>query len=205
LFENGLDGNYSLRARHDGFDDAVVAGIVLAARQDSRYTLTMTIAATASTVEVTSTATQINTENEVLADSKGGAQIGEFPLNFRASTTSPLAALTTSANMQTDNQGNVWVARPPTWSDTRWTASPLATCLPARLAPTRIHPRSDRANHGGVLEKAMESPRRCWSDWPVLHPKSGYPAEKAGSFPSAACAVPLGDAFYAADPNCLSK
>jgi hypothetical protein len=109
LFENVLAGSYSLRAQHDGFADAVVSGIVLAARQDSRYTLTMTIAATANTVEVTSTATQINTENGVLADSKGGDQIGELPLNFRASTTSPLAALTTSANVQTDNQGNVAV------------------------------------------------------------------------------------------------
>src|ERR1700679_3218956 len=87
----------------------VAAGIVLEARQDSRYALTMTIAATVSTVEVTSTATQINTENGVLADSKGGTLIGELPLNFRASTTSPLAALTTSANVQTDNQGNVAV------------------------------------------------------------------------------------------------
>jgi hypothetical protein len=109
LFENVLAGSYSLQAQHDGFADAVVAGIVLAARQDSRYTLTMTIAATASTVEVTATATQINTENGVLSDSKGGDQIGELPLNFRASTTSPLAALTTSANVQTDNQGNVAV------------------------------------------------------------------------------------------------
>ena len=109
LIENVLAGKYSIRAKRDGFADTTVSGITLAARQDLRLILTMAIAAQATTVEVTSAANQINTEDAVLGDSKGTSQIGQLPLNFRAATTSPLAALTTSANVQTDNQGNVAV------------------------------------------------------------------------------------------------
>jgi hypothetical protein len=106
-FENVLAGHYSVRAQHDGFADTVVSGITLAARRDLRYALTMKIAAQASTVEVTSSANQINTENGVIGDSKGTGDIGQVPLNFRASTTSPLAALATSPNVQEDSQGNI--------------------------------------------------------------------------------------------------
>ena len=72
-----------------------------------RFTLVMNVAAQATTVEVTSAASQINTENGVIGDSKGTGDIGQLPLNFRASTTSPLAALATSSNVQEDSQGNV--------------------------------------------------------------------------------------------------
>src|SRR6202789_576266 len=106
-FENVLANRYSIRAQHDGFADTVVAGVILAARQDLRYTLAMTVATQSSTVEVTSSANQINTENGVIGDSKGTGDIGQLPLNFRASTTSPLAALATSANVQQDSQGNI--------------------------------------------------------------------------------------------------
>lgn len=109
LIENVLAGRYSIRAKRDGFADTAVSGIVLAARQDLRVNITMAVAEQTTTVEVTSAANQINTEDAVLGDSKGTAQIGELPLNFRASTTSPLAALTISANVQTDNQGNIEV------------------------------------------------------------------------------------------------
>jgi hypothetical protein len=105
--ENVLAGSYSLRANHDGFTDSVVNGIVLKARQDSRYTLTMSVASDSRTVQVTSSPDQIDTENGVIGDSKGTVEIGELPLNFRASTTSPLAALTTSPNVQQDSQGNM--------------------------------------------------------------------------------------------------
>ena len=106
-FDNVLANKYSIRATHDGFAETVIDGITLAARQDLRYTLTLTIAAQASTVEVTSDAAQINTENGVIGDSKDTGDIGKLPLNFRASTTSPLAALTTSPNVQADSQGNI--------------------------------------------------------------------------------------------------
>jgi Carboxypeptidase regulatory-like domain len=106
-FENVLAGQYSIRARRDGFADSEVDGITLAARQDSRYTLTLTIAAQATTVQVTSSANQIDTENGVIGDAKNTSDIGQLPLNFRASTTSPLASLETSPNVQTDSQGNI--------------------------------------------------------------------------------------------------
>jgi hypothetical protein len=106
-FENVLAGKYSLHAQHDGFAETVVNGIRVAARQDERFTLALTIATQASTVEVTSSANQINTENGVIGDSKGTGDIGQLPLNFRASTTSPLAALATSPNVQQDSQGNI--------------------------------------------------------------------------------------------------
>src|ERR1700750_206373 len=108
-FENVLANKYSIRAQHDGFAETVVGGITLAARQDLRYTLEMKISQQATTVEVISSASQINTENGVLSDSKGTAEIGQLPLNFRASSTSPLAALATSADVQQDSQGNIAV------------------------------------------------------------------------------------------------
>jgi hypothetical protein len=106
-FENVLAGQYSLRAQRDGFADTEVDGITLAARQDSRHILTMTVAAQATTVQVTSSANQIDTENGVIGDAKNTSDIGQLPLNFRASTTSPLASLETSPNVQTDSQGNI--------------------------------------------------------------------------------------------------
>jgi hypothetical protein len=106
-FENVLAGQYSIHAQRDGFAETVINGITVAARQDERFTLALTIATQASTVEVTSSANQINTENGVIGDSKGTGDIGQLPLNFRASTTSPLAALATSPNVQQDSQGNI--------------------------------------------------------------------------------------------------
>jgi hypothetical protein len=104
--ENVKAGKYSLRAQRTGFADAVIDGITLAARQDLRFTLSMQIATEPTTVQVTSAATEINTENATLGDSKGTAAISQLPLNFRAATTSPLAALATSSNVQQDSQGN---------------------------------------------------------------------------------------------------
>jgi hypothetical protein len=107
ILENVLAGRYSIRAHHDGFADTVVDGITVAARQDLRVTLTMPVATQTTSVVVTTSANQINTENGVIGDSKGTAEIGQLPLNFRASTTSPLASLETSPNVQQDSQGNV--------------------------------------------------------------------------------------------------
>jgi hypothetical protein len=104
--ENVLAGKYSLHAKRDGFADTVVNAISLAARQDLRFALVMAVAEQTTTVEVNSSAEEINTENATIGDSKGTADIVQLPLNYRASTTSPLAALATSANVQQDSQGN---------------------------------------------------------------------------------------------------
>jgi hypothetical protein len=107
LLENVLAGKYSLRGSHDGFADTVINDISLSARQESRYILTLSIATQAQTVEVTSGAAQINTENGIIGDSKGSKEIGQLPLNFRGATTSPLAALQVSSGVQQDSQGNM--------------------------------------------------------------------------------------------------
>jgi hypothetical protein len=104
--ENVKAGKYSIRAQRSGFSDTVLNDIALTARQDLRFTLTMSVAAEQTTVEVTSSSAEINTENATIGDSKNTAEIGQLPLNFRAATTSPLAALATSPDVQQDSQGN---------------------------------------------------------------------------------------------------
>ena len=106
-FENVKAGKYSLRANHDGFADTEISGISVAVRQDLRLTVSLTIAAQSTTVEVTSSGDQINTEDATLGDSKDNLQITQLPLNNRATTTSPLGALGLSPNVQTDSSGNI--------------------------------------------------------------------------------------------------
>lgn len=104
--DNVKAGKYSIQVKRSGFSDTVLNNITLAARQDLRFPLTMTVAAQQTTIDVTSSSAEINTENATVGDSKSNAEIGQLPLNFRAATTSPLAALATSANVQQDSQGN---------------------------------------------------------------------------------------------------
>ena len=59
------------------------------------------------TVEVGDTVAVINTENAVISDSLDDQQITELPLNNRAATTSPLASLAISPNVQQDSSGNI--------------------------------------------------------------------------------------------------
>jgi hypothetical protein len=106
ILVNVKAGKYSLRAQHSSFADSVLDGITLAARQDLRLTLTMQIAAQATTVQVTAAAAEINTENATIGDSVEAKEVGQLPLNFRAATTSPVAALATSSNVQQDSEGN---------------------------------------------------------------------------------------------------
>ena len=107
VVENLKAGRYQLTAHHDGFSDAVIGSVSLQARQGLRVPITLTIAAQATSVEVNATADQINTENATLSDSKDNQMITELPLNNRATTTSPLGALTLSPNVQQDSSGNI--------------------------------------------------------------------------------------------------
>jgi hypothetical protein len=107
IFENVKAGHYSLRAHHDGFANTDMLGISLDARQDLRLTVSLNVAAQATTVEVTFGGDQINTENATLGDSKDNLQMTQLPLNNRATTTSPLGALALSPNVQTDSSGNI--------------------------------------------------------------------------------------------------
>jgi uncharacterized surface anchored protein len=106
-FVNLKPGNYALSAQAEGFADFQIPSAELTARQTLRIDVSLGIKSQSQTIEVSDTAVAIDTENAVIGDSKETAQIGQLPLNFRAVTTSPLAALATSANVQYDSQGNI--------------------------------------------------------------------------------------------------
>ncbi|WP_255551025.1 carboxypeptidase-like regulatory domain-containing protein [Granulicella sp. dw_53] len=105
--ENLKPGSYSVMVQRDGFGKALVPSVLLAARQELRLPMTLKVATDNTTVEVVAQSTGINTENGVIADEKSNIQITQLPLNNRATTTSPLGALTLSPNVQQDSQGNL--------------------------------------------------------------------------------------------------
>jgi carboxypeptidase family protein len=109
-FVNLKPSRYEVSVHAEGFTDFRVSSAELTARQALRVDVTLTIKSQTETVEVADTVAVVNTENGVIGDSKDNAQIGQLPLNFRAVTTSPLAALATSANVQQDSQGNIALA-----------------------------------------------------------------------------------------------
>jgi hypothetical protein len=80
VLENVKAGKYSLHARHNGFADTVISGISVEARQDLRLTVALNIAEQSTTVQVTSNADQINTENATLDDSKSNLEMTPAPL-----------------------------------------------------------------------------------------------------------------------------
>jgi hypothetical protein len=107
--ENLKPGRYRVAGHKPGFADALVPQLTLEARQDLRITLTFAIANQVQTVEVSAAAEQINTENGTIAGSLENLQLTELPLNSRAVSTSPLAALALSPDVQYDSQGNISV------------------------------------------------------------------------------------------------
>src|SRR3984885_7275652 len=109
LFENLKPGKFSVSASKDGFSSSSTATLELTARQSVRVDVTLSIEHLQQTVNVESAAEQINTENRTVGDTRGTDQLVEMPLNFRAQTTSPLAALALSPSIITDSQGNIQV------------------------------------------------------------------------------------------------
>src|ERR1700761_5230733 len=107
VVENLKPGNYKVTVHHDGFADALVESAALEARQDLRIPIKLSIATEATVVQVSAAPDAINTENGTLSDSKDNTLITQLPLNNRATTTSPLAALSLSANVQQDSSGNI--------------------------------------------------------------------------------------------------
>jgi len=108
-FVNLKPGNYAVSIQAQGFADFKVPSAQLVARQMLRIDGDLSLQSQSQTVEVTDTAATINTENGVISDAKGAAQITQLPLNFRAATTSPLASMSTSPNVEQDSQGNIAV------------------------------------------------------------------------------------------------
>jgi hypothetical protein len=107
LFADVKPGHFSLVAAHQGFSNTELTGISLDARQDLRAPVTLQVAEQTTTVEVTSSSDQINTESATISDSKDNTLMTQLPLNNRATTTSPLGALSLSPNVQQDSQGNI--------------------------------------------------------------------------------------------------
>jgi Carboxypeptidase regulatory-like domain len=109
LIENLKPGHYQLTASKEGFQKSSTVNVELSARQSLRVDLALGLESHSETVEVSGAAEQVNTENGTIGDGKSTSQIVQLPLNFRAVTTSPLAALATSANVEQDSQGNIAV------------------------------------------------------------------------------------------------
>lgn len=107
LVENLKPGHYQLTAAKEGFQNSSPVEVELSARQSLRVDLALALQSQTETVQVSAAAEQVNTENGTIGDEKQTDQIVELPLNFRAVTTSPLAALATSSNVQQDSQGNI--------------------------------------------------------------------------------------------------
>lgn len=106
-FLNLKPGHYRLQVEHTGFSLSTVNAILLDARQDLRFPVTLSLSADTSTVDVTASPDQINTEDATLADNRNNTLITQLPLNNRASTTSPLGSLTLSASVQQDSSGYI--------------------------------------------------------------------------------------------------
>jgi hypothetical protein len=126
LFENLKPGHYTLEATKEGFAKSQLVSVELVARESARVELPLSLAQTQQTVSVEATAGQINTENSVIGDSKTTSDLVQMPLNFRAQTTSPLAALGLSPNVITDSQGNISVAG-ATYSMTGFSVDGIST------------------------------------------------------------------------------
>jgi hypothetical protein len=106
-FVNLKPGAYALSAQAEGFAEFQVPSAELTSRQALRIDVTLGIKSQSQTVEVSDTVAVINTENAVISDSKDNSQITQLPLNNRATTTSPLAALSLSPNVQQDSSGDI--------------------------------------------------------------------------------------------------
>jgi Carboxypeptidase regulatory-like domain/TonB dependent receptor len=106
-FVNLKPGSYSVSVEAEGFAEFHVASAELTARQTLRIDATLALKSESTSVEVSDSAVVINTENAVISDSKNNQQITQLPLNNRATTTSPLGALTLSSNVQQDSSGNI--------------------------------------------------------------------------------------------------
>jgi hypothetical protein len=109
-FVNLKAGNYSLAATAAGFADLKISSAHLDARQTLRLDVAMKLATASQSIEVAASAgPMMNTEDATIADSKDFQQITSLPVNYRGTTTSPLAMLATVPGAQQDANGNVSV------------------------------------------------------------------------------------------------
>src|ERR1035438_5515517 len=109
LMKNLKPGHYQLTAAKAGFQSSPAIDVELSARQSLRVDITLAREGQSAVIAVNAAAEQVNTENAAIGDAKGTEQIGQLPVNYRAVSTSPLAAMSTSANVEQDSQGNIAV------------------------------------------------------------------------------------------------
>src|SRR5579862_5223395 len=126
LFENLKPGRYTVIGSKEGFATSPTVEVELVARQSARVDLPLSLAQVVQNVKVEAAADQINTENATVGDTRGTNQLVEMPLNFRAQTTSPLAALALSPSIITDSQGNIQVGG-ATYSMTGYSVDGIST------------------------------------------------------------------------------
>src|SRR3984893_11026664 len=109
-FVNLKAGNYALVATAAGFADFKISSVHLDARQTLRLDVAMKLASASQSIEVAASAgPMMNTEDATISDSKDFQQITSLPVNYRGTTTSPLAMLATVPGAQQDANGNVSV------------------------------------------------------------------------------------------------
>jgi len=109
-FVNLKPGHYRLEIKAAGFGDYTASSLQLDARQTLRLDVPLKLATNTQTIEVrVDSGPVINTENGTIQDSKDFQQITSLPVNYRGTTTSPLAMLATVPGAQQDANGNVSV------------------------------------------------------------------------------------------------
>ncbi len=109
-FVNLRPGHYDLLVSAPGFAEFKISSAQLDARQTLRFDVALKLASAAQTIEVGGeSGPVINTENATIGDSKSFQQITSLPVNYRGTTTSPLAMLATVPGAQQDANGNVSV------------------------------------------------------------------------------------------------
>ena len=109
VFENLKAGHYKVTIHKVGFTDVVVSSATLEARQQLRLPVTLSVTAGITTVEVSADMALLNTENATISDTISNVDITQLPINSRAVSSSPLAALAVSPQVNRDSQGNVSV------------------------------------------------------------------------------------------------
>ena len=109
-FVNLRPGHYDLLISAPDFAEFKISSAQLDARQTIRFDVALKLASAAQTIEVGGeSGPVINTENATIGDSKSFQQITSLPVNYRGTTTSPLAMLATVPGAQQDANGNVSV------------------------------------------------------------------------------------------------
>jgi hypothetical protein len=99
-------GSYEIVGSKESFNTATIASVTLDARQQLRADLRLEVAGVTQSVSVEAAAAVVNTENGTIADTKKFNQVVQLPMNYRAGSDSPLAALVAVPGAQQDSQGN---------------------------------------------------------------------------------------------------